>query len=48
MRKGYYPYSYMDSYTKFADKSLPRFGTDWTNVLSGRDDVTDKMLLCCS
>ena len=40
MRKGVYPYSYIDCYTKFTENCLPDYGRAWENILSGEIDVS--------
>ena len=39
-RKGVYPNSYIDSSEKFKGTNLPAYGADWTNSLSGNNDIT--------
>ena len=41
MREVIYPYSYIDLHKKFDEKTLPKFGSDWMNVLSGQFDVLE-------
>ena len=38
-RKCFFPYSYLDSFTKF-QKPLPEYGESWRNSLSGKIDIT--------
>lgn len=39
-RKGFFPYSYLDSFAKF-NEPLPSFGSDWKNTLTGKIDITE-------
>ena len=38
--KGFFPYSYLDSFEKF-NQPLPGYGDDWKNTLTGKIDVTE-------
>ena len=39
-RKGYFPYSYLDSFRKFENPS-PCYGDDWKNTLTGKIDISE-------
>ena len=38
-KKGFFPYSFLDSFQKF-DEPLPPLGIDWKNTLTGTVDIT--------
>ena len=40
IRKGHFPYSYLDSFTKF-EKPLPNYGDDWKNTLTGKINISE-------
>ena len=40
--KGFFPYSYLDSFPKF-ELGFPAYGDHWKNTLTGRIDVTQEM-----
>ena len=39
-RKGYFPYSYLDSFPQF-EKPLPNYGDDWKNTLTGKIYISE-------
>ena len=41
-KKGVFPYSFLDSFEKLSEKSLPQFGDQWINSLSGQIDVSEE------
>ena len=41
-KKGVFPYSYLDSFVKLSEKSLPHYGDQWINSLSGQIDVSEE------
>ncbi|XP_075256665.1 uncharacterized protein LOC142349135 [Convolutriloba macropyga] len=41
-KKGVFPYSYLDSFEKLSEKSLPEFGGQWISSLSGQFDVSEE------
>ena len=41
-RKGVFPYSFLDSFEKLSEKSLPQYGDQWINSLSGQIDVSEE------
>ena len=40
--KGVFPYSYLDSFEKLHEESLPYFGDQWINSLSGQIEVSEE------
>ena len=41
-KKGVFPYSYIDSFEKLCECSLPHYDDQWINSLSGQDDVFEE------
>ena len=41
-KKGVFPCSFLDSFEKLSEKSLPQYGDQWTNSLSGQIDVSEE------
>ena len=41
-KKGVFPYSFLDSFEKLSEKSLPQYGDQWINSLSGQIDVSEE------
>ena len=44
LRKGVFPYSFLDRFEKLSDKSMPKYGDQWINSLSGQIDVSEEDL----
>ena len=43
-KKGVFPYYFLDSFEKLTENSLPEFGGQWINSLSGQNDVSEEDL----
>ena len=41
-KKGVFPYSFLDGFEKLPEKSLPHYGDQWINSLSGQIDVSEE------
>ena len=41
-KKGVFSYSFLDSFEKLSEKSLPPYGNQWINSLSGQIDVSEE------
>ena len=41
-KKGVFPYSYLDSFEKLFEESLPYYGDQWINSLSGQIEVSEE------
>ena len=41
-KKGVFPYSILDNFEKLSEKSLPHYGAQWINSLSGQIDVSEE------
>ena len=41
IKKGYFPYGFLDSFSKF-EAPLPPYGNDWKNSLTGSIDITNE------
>ena len=41
-KKGVFPYSYLESFEKLSEKSLPHYGDQWINSVSGQIGVSEE------